>query len=133
MKFINTLLPDLSGQPTFDLSDLFAIAENNTQYAEDLLLLFLENAEYGLRQLQQAYEQQRWDRVSALAHKLIPGCKQLHIHQLAGILHLIEQACQRKNYLIIKVLSDEALSTYFQVKDMLETELRKLKNVTSNT
>ena len=121
---------DHSGQMAFDLSDLYLLAEHNTEYSIQLLELFLSNAEKGLKQLQIACELHNWNQASAIAHKLIPGCNQLHISQLVAILQQIEaQTSNKPDALSLKALSNQAMYSFYQVKKMIGAELGKLKEL----
>lgn len=103
----------------FDLSDLYLFTQGDPDSLSAVLNSFIENTYLNLREMEHAFEINDSERISLLAHKMLPMFRQLKIKK--GIPYLEELEEMNDNIEILK-LSFSDFNT--QVSDILN-ELQK--------
>lgn len=80
-----------STEKLYDLTLITGIAGGDEQFVLRMLQLFLDTMPLTLKELQQATEQQHWQQVSQLAHKLKSTVDSMGIVSLKQVIRQIEQ------------------------------------------
>ena len=75
----------------YSLEAMYRLAHDNERFVKRMLTLFVERSEEALQTLQAAAAQQDWGQVGMSAHKLVPPCRHLGLHQLVDRLKHIER------------------------------------------
>lgn len=106
----------------YDLKDLKEITKGDQRFINKMLLRFIENAEEGIKNIQQKYHVAEFKEVGELAHKLIPSYKHLNINKIEAELRALKNDCfEKQDQKAIKLHIDSiAMNT-----TKIITELRK--------
>ncbi len=114
--------------PTCDLTDLKEMVDHDTGFIIELLHLFINNTESHLRQLSQFCQQGKWQMAGAIAHKLIPGCSHLRLHQMERTLAQIEaRSFNNPDSIEMGHMVNEVREHFKKLKPSIELEILKLK------
>lgn len=113
---------------SYDLSGLHQLTGGDAQQMIELLQVFLSSADQDLVKIAEASDVNDWDRVAAVAHKLIPSCGYLQLNDLVDLLKEFEgKVIQNQSAVVIKHLIDQVQLDYIEIKSGINEDIRKLK------
>ena len=90
---------DQEEEQFFDLAELKKITHGDETFFKKIVELFIENTPATIHKMKLALEQEKWDQVSMLAHKMRPSFAHMGIKGLAEILKTIEENAADKKKL----------------------------------
>jgi HPt (histidine-containing phosphotransfer) domain-containing protein len=91
-EFKDLLLAPTAAVPTalFDLTELYQIAQGETDFVLSIVDSFLITTPQLIAQLSAATQAGEWQRVKFLIHKITPSLKLLRAHALVGVVQALE-------------------------------------------
>lgn len=111
-----------------DLSNLIRTAANDIGFIEEMIQKFKQSTESGLNEIETAIDNNQFDLVADLAHKLTPASRHLEINKLVKQFKGIEENALNENKNVILELVPEAKDTLAKAIKSLEDQFRELKN-----
>lgn len=114
-----------NGQTTYNLDQLFHLANQDSRFVVSMLNIFLSNATTNLQNLTQGAASGEWDHVSMAAHKMIPPSRHLGLDQIVEKLKTIELNAQSRSHLQhipheVKTVSDEIEAVLLEIRKDVE-------------
>ncbi len=107
----------------FDLSHMFAIADNNQEFVHTMLETFLEHSPDNIDELLKAFEEKDFDECSKIAHKLKGSYRSFGIASLDPTIVKLEEEWAQLDSESIKKLIDEIVLVSEQVFQQMRDEL----------
>ncbi len=80
--------------PLYNLEKLERQTNNNQDFMKKMILMFVQRLPSSMDEIEQHHQQQDWERVYAIAHKLKPSIDMLDIVQLKTTIRAIEEAAK---------------------------------------
>lgn len=74
----------------YTLSEIKSFAGEDREALNAILIAFIESTKANLQALEYAFQKEEYEKVSAVAHKMLPMFRQLKTHQLVGHLEILE-------------------------------------------
>ena len=107
-----------------DLKNLYHISSGDKQFVKQMLVSFLDSTEKGLDEMQEAASSKQWEKVSDLAHKLMPPCKHIGATNLYNSLRQAEDSAinNREVTSVIKI-AKECIIEFESVKTELQQHI----------
>lgn len=144
MTTIITVLRDKSAAPASDdtaqgknrldsdgqinLESLFHISGGDLQFAEQMIITFLETTANGLSEMNKAALEMRWNDVSDVAHRLLPPCRHLGASALCILLREIEENIKgQADAKIIETLIKESSHEFGIIREKLNEKIANIK------
>jgi len=104
-----------------DLSELKAVTKGNDAFFNEMIDTFVENSQEGMEQFRQALENENWEEIGEVAHRLIPSYKHLKINSLVSdLVEVKSHAGVAADKELIKNLVDEIEETTLALNDYLK-------------
>jgi len=85
-----TAVPENSGSPLYDLSMVRSVSGGDETFIKKMVQIFIETVPQGVRDLQEAFEKQEWQRLGKVAHKLKSTVDSMGITALKDDIRVIE-------------------------------------------
>jgi len=85
-----TAVPENSGSPLYDLSMVRSVSGGDETFIKKMVQIFIETVPQGVRDLQEAFEKQEWQRLGKVAHKLKSTVDSMGIIALKDDIRVIE-------------------------------------------
>ena len=109
----------------FDLEELKKITHGDETFFRKIVELFIENTPVTIQKLKLASEQEKWDQVSMLAHKMRPSFAHMGIKGLAEILKTIEENAAGKKKLerlsaLVNKVNNESEKIIHQLEQLID-------------
>jgi len=79
-----------SGSPLYDLSMVRSVSGGDETFIKKMVQIFIETVPQGVRDLQEAFEKQEWQRLGKVAHKLKSTVDSMGITALKDDIRVIE-------------------------------------------
>ncbi len=89
------ILKQYNSDTLYDLTELRSVTRENPYFFNEMIQTFISNATTGMKEIQEAYHQQRWEDLRETAHRLIPSYKHLKINKVVSdLVELKERASE---------------------------------------
>ena len=112
-------------QKYFDLTYLEEISEGDRDFSATMISYFIENTPSELKKLDKKVQEQDWNEVRQIAHKLKPQVVYMGIHEIEEDVELVEHQAQRcENLEEIPPLVEKISQTISKAIGQLEEELK---------
>jgi len=85
-----------------DLSELKAVTKGNDAFFNEMIDTFIENSQEGMQHIRQALENENWEEIREISHRLIPSYKHLKIN--AVVSDLVEVKNQAKDVTDLEII-----------------------------
>ncbi len=123
-----------TGVPHYELQDLRDASRGNNDFVMRMLKLFLMSGDSILGKAEVHARDGEWEQVGALAHRLIPSCRQLSVHFLTEKLQAVEALCQDgPDADRIGRMLQEARQGFGRLRKALEAEIDMLEQARTST
>ncbi len=86
---------DASGN-AYKLDDLLSATSENKGFFNTMINTFINNTQSDVKMMRHFLHEEDWKNIGEMAHKMIPSCRHLKMHQLVKQLEIIEDLCLRK-------------------------------------
>lgn len=107
---------------SYNLEQLIRFTGDNPDSLKKILVVFVESTQENLLDLQYAAEDLDLERLSDIAHKMIPMFKQLSMLSIVRLLETLEEQTQRFQN------AEEATQYIVQIQDLTNETLTSIKN-----
>jgi len=116
-------------KPGYDLTELEQIGRKDPDFLVNMIQLFIKNSKQGVKEMEMAYKQKNWKKLSLHAHKMIPPCRHLNltavVDNLKSIeLHAEDESAQKGLQEKIAVVK----SSLIKINKMLAAEIEETVN-----
>jgi len=115
-------IPSLYKGIHFDLTDLFALLENDKSAIKQIIDSFVTNAADDVARLKNAYEQQDFPEIKNIAHKMLPMFRQLKMQECIDLLVILERSLH-------EISDDNIKPVIEQTIIAVENSLAELKDI----
>jgi HPt (histidine-containing phosphotransfer) domain-containing protein len=140
LSVIRIKIPDKSGKNVegeinisaysgkINLQNLYHLSGGDTAFTRQMLATFLETTKKGLEEMLESARTGQYDKVSGLAHKLLPPCRHLGAIDLTGILKSIEENARLKaGQEVMQKLIGEFSREFTIISELVGTQIAKIK------
>jgi signal transduction histidine kinase/CheY-like chemotaxis protein/HPt (histidine-containing phosphotransfer) domain-containing protein/CHASE3 domain sensor protein len=123
-----TPAPKASDEVLYDLNELNKITRGDKEFFKKIIELFIENTPSNTEKMKQSMDDEDWNKVGAIAHKLRPSFAHMGMKDLAEELKSIEEnSFARENLDETKDMISDFCAKSFHVVDQLEDLLNHKK------
>lgn len=109
-----------------DLTNLVRIAGNDLDFVQEMIQQFKISTEKGLKEIKIALENEQYEMVADLAHKLVPSSRHLGVKKLVKALKIIEENALNENKTLILELIQEAEEVTTIAMKSLQNQFQEL-------
>ncbi|MCB2195688.1 MAG: response regulator [Bacteroidetes bacterium] len=109
-----------------DLTNLVRVAGNDLDFVQEMIQQFKISTEKGLKEIKIALENEQYEMVSDLAHKLVPSSRHLGVKKLVKALKIIEENALNENKTLILELIQEAEEVTTIAMKSLQNQFQEL-------
>ncbi|MCE5346253.1 MAG: response regulator [Bacteroidales bacterium] len=114
------------GSYKIDLNNLYHISGGDEQFANDMLVVFIDTTKKGLNEMDEAVKSGQWKQAADLAHKLLPPCRHIGASDLFNVLKKIDESVRSKaDSGVIEKLTSESLREFQIVSDLIKERIAK--------
>jgi CheY-like chemotaxis protein/HPt (histidine-containing phosphotransfer) domain-containing protein len=111
-----------------DLGNLHRLSGGDEQFVKEMLVTFIASSEKGLEEMLESIKSGDKEKISDLAHKLLPPCRHLGAADLTAILTDIEKSGRTGGDIRhIERLVGEFLNAFQEIRTEIETSLSKIR------
>ena len=115
-------LMEFNRQSLYDLRELKAVTRENKDFFNEMIHTFIGNAESGIAQIRNAFENEDWRTVRETAHRLIPSYKHL------GIKKVVSNLIELKNMAANEPVYEKMAALIVKIERKTGEVIRNLKN-----
>ncbi len=113
----------------YSLEELYELADHNIPFLINMLNIFISNTPKNMDLLKKALEEEDWDGMRNMAHKIVPPCRHLHLTEIVKQLKEIEfQAKTKQN---LEGMVDKVKNVVLELNHIIEKlrlEVEKLQS-----
>lgn len=107
----------------FDLARLHQLSDNNQEFEQELLQLYIDDTQDQLQHLQQAIDKQNLQHIERIAHHIKGASASVGAKQIEQIAEMIEQQAKQQQLETINVLIPRLEHSFSQIQTLLHPEM----------
>jgi len=121
------IVEDIPSEKLYDLSTLQNMSRGNDDFVLEMIQTFIETVSKSLVNFDEFMECQKWDRVSAVAHRMKPSLDLFGIGEIKNEIRLLEHyTSEKKNIEMIPELVGKLKRVCNKVMEGLQEEMKTL-------